>query len=78
MERFHGFFKRSEFIISMDLKQIDVICIEALQRCLDLVEDSSAGKAVLVLIIFGSLKFGPVVDMASLWSTCQHDSIRLL
>jgi vacuolar-type H+-ATPase subunit E/Vma4 len=64
VQGFHGFFKRRVFVIAMNLEKIDIICVKAFERGVDLIEDCCAEETVLVLVVFGDCKFGFVVDMA--------------
>lgn len=48
MERFHGFVDRCLWVEAVNLKQVDVVRLKALQRGIDRVEDRIAGQARLV------------------------------
>jgi hypothetical protein len=52
MKGFHSFFKRGSFVIAMDLQQVDVVGVETLEGCFNLIEDCGSRETILVLVIF--------------------------
>lgn len=48
MQSFHGLFRGCVVVVAVDLEEIDVMSVEAFERGIDGVEDSSAGETTLV------------------------------
>lgn len=64
MKRLHGLLERGVVVEAMDLEDIDVVGVEALERGVDLVEDGRAREVVLVDVVLGLLERLAVQEVA--------------
>ena len=53
VQRLHGLLERHGGVEAVDLQQVDVRSVQALQRCLDLVKDGGPGETAEVLVVLG-------------------------
>lgn len=66
MESLHSLLDRHSVVEAVDLEQVEVRRVEALQRGLDLVEDGRPPQPVQVLVVLGRLEEVPLKDVAAL------------
>jgi len=51
VERLHGLFERRGLVTTVDLQEINVICLQALQTCVDGVENGATAETTLVDVV---------------------------